>query len=118
MDDQSFDTLTRDAAGGLSRRSSLLALGAAGLAAIIPIPHPAAKRGKKKQKKQPAPPSSPLPPPVEDRCAPQVAPCAASFTAQCGTDPSCTSLIQCCDSLGTCDASGFFACLNSIKIAL
>jgi hypothetical protein len=117
MDDRSFDTVTRQAAEGISRRSSLMSLTAAGLAALLAAPFAAeAKQGSKKKKKNRGAPA-----PVQqcpDLCAPQVVSCTASFTAQCGTDPSCLALIQCCDFLGTCDATGFFACANSIKIAL
>lgn len=117
MEDQSFDMLTRETARGVSRRASLMSLSAAGLAAILAAPFAAEakKGGRKKKKNQGTPvPKQQCP----DLCTPQVAPCTASFTAICGADPSCTRLIQCCDFLGTCDANGFFACVNDTKIAV
>src|SRR4051812_49149478 len=72
MDNQSFDTLTRKAAGGISRRTSLMTLSAAGLTALLAPPYAAKpKKNGKKKKHQ----GSPLPPPPVDLCAPQVAPC-------------------------------------------
>src|SRR5215211_3207300 len=69
MDDRSFDSLTRQAAGGVSRRGSLITLGAAGLAATLSAPfavEASKKHGRKKKRQQ-----SPPPP---DRCTPQVEP--------------------------------------------
>lgn len=54
MDSSVFDSLTRQAADIVSRRASLLALGAAGLAAALanPLGGEASKKGKKKCNKQ------------------------------------------------------------------
>jgi hypothetical protein len=112
MDDWSFATLTQKAAKDVSRRASLLTLGAAGLSAIVASPFTSeAKKGRKKHRRNQSVPSSPPVPPEADRCAPQVAPCQTFVTATCGISSTCPNQIQCCDLLGTCDASGFFACL-------
>lgn len=115
MDNQSFDMLTRKAAGGVSRRTSLMTLSAAGLTALLAAPFTteARKNGKKKKKNQ----ASPQPPPPVDLCASQVAPCTTFLTAACGTGPTCPNQIQCCNLLGTCDASGFFSCLIAAQTA-
>ena len=106
MDDRSFDSLTRHAAGGVSRRGSLITLGAAGLAAALSAPFAVEakkKHGRKKKRQQ-----SPPPP---DRCTPQVEPCTAFMTSVCGGAAACPNQIACCSHFGSCDSSGFFACL-------
>jgi hypothetical protein len=115
MDNRSFDILTRNAAGGVSRRRTLLTLGAAGLAALVGPFAANAKKGKKKKKKNsntndvPAPLECP-PPPV-NRCPAQADSCTTILGSQCGGDPSCTDTVACCSLLETCDASSFWACL-------
>jgi hypothetical protein len=125
MDDRSFDTLTRQATGGTSRRGSMMTLAAAGFVAALATPFMAAakeadaekKRGKKKHKNsnqnqiQPAPLECP-PLPV-DLCPGQVQPCTDTFTAVCGGNPDCQDAIPCCSHLETCDFSGWFSCLVS-----
>jgi len=108
--DRSFDTIIRDATTGISRRRSLVTLGAAGVVAALASPFAAdakqaaaEKKGRKKRKRQ-----SPPPP---DRCAPQVEPCTVALTNACGGDPGCQDSIACCSHLGTCDGNGFFDCL-------
>ena len=113
MKDRSFDAMARDAAS-VSRRRSLMTLGAAGLLAVRAGPVAAdakkasavtaeGKKGhkKKKKNKQPAP----------DRCAPQVEPCNNFITTVCAGDPDCLDALQCCSHLATCDAGGFFSCV-------
>ena len=119
MNDRSFETITRNAAGGISGRRSLITLGAAGLAAGLASPFaaeakkasPLAAEGKKggkhkrKDKKQKCPPAA------VDRCPGQVETCTATLTAVCGGNPECQDAVACCPHLRTCDASGYFACL-------
>jgi hypothetical protein len=112
LNDGSFDSLSRQTAGGISRRTSLMSLGAAGLMAALagPLTADAAqvsadkKRRKKKNKK-----SAPLPPP--DLCAPQVGACTQFINSVCSGAADCLDSLQCCSHLGTCDAGGFFSCL-------
>jgi hypothetical protein len=116
MESRSFDRLARNAANGVSRRTTLMTLGAAGLAALIgPFAAEAKKGGKKNKKKNNVPPALPAPlecpPPTVDLCPAQVNSCKAILGAQCGGSPNCTDEIPCCDLLATCDASGFWACL-------
>ena len=96
MDDGSFDALTR--------RASLLSLGAAVLAAALASPFTAdakKKGGKNKNKKKKCP----------DLCTPQVAQCTTAITTLCAGEPTCLDSALCCPSLASCDFSGFFACL-------
>ena len=111
MDHVAFDALTRDAVGGVSRRRSLLMLGAAGVAATFAVPFAAnaKKKGKKKHKSQKR-----CPPPV-DLCAPQVGPCTDFLTILCSGDPSCLDSLACCSELGTCDVGGFLSCLANAQ---
>jgi hypothetical protein len=92
MNDVTFEALTR--------RASLLILGAAGAAALAsPIAVDAKNKTKKKARK---------------KCKKQVAPCITILTeTNCGGgDPDCIAQIQqCCQLVGTCDFTGFAACL-------
>ena len=110
MNTVSFDSLTRNAAGGGTPRRSLLTLGAAGVAAALaaPLTVDAKKKRRKKKKPQQSPP-----PAAADRCAPQVAECTTSVTnIFCKSQPEkCPALTACCSNLGTCEASQFFSCL-------
>jgi hypothetical protein len=45
-------------------------------------------------------------------CPGQVAECSTVLTAFCGTTPECATLVNCCNLLGTCDATNFLACIN------
>jgi len=116
MDNRSFDSLTRQAVGGFSRRTTLMTLGAAGLAALVGPFAANAKKGKKKKKNQnttvvPAPAPLECPPAPVNRCPAQAESCTAILAGQCGGDPSCTDQGACCSFLETCDASSYWACL-------
>ena len=108
MNDQSFDSIARQTTGGISRRTSLMSLGAAGLAALVgPLTAGAAqvsadKKGRRKKKTKTQPPP--------DLCAPQVEECTALVTNLCGGEADCQDSIDCCSFLGTCRASAFIAC--------
>ncbi len=94
-----FTSITRQAAAGMSRRASLLALGAAGLTAALtsPLGAEASKKGKKKcntQKKQ---------------CASQVRSLCAQFGAE---EQECLNLIlPCCD---TCNVGNGVTCVFDV----
>ncbi len=98
MDTTVFDALTRHATNATSRRASLLALGAAGLAAAFgaPLGAAASKKGKKKcntQKKQ---------------CASQVQGfCSGSMSEQLCLD----ALLPCC---ATCNVGNGVLCVLNI----
>jgi hypothetical protein len=113
MDNGSFDRLTRHTASEISRRTTLMALGAAGLSALTGTVVAEAKGGKKKNKNrqnnQPAPLECP-PAPV-DRCLAQADECTTVITGACAGDPACTAKAVCCSLLETCNATAFFACL-------
>lgn len=95
MDGNAFDALTR--------RASLLALGAAGLASLG---FPGAASARKKRKKGD----------VNALYKPQVSQCLAFFIPQCGATASCLARFNlCCPRLGTCNFSGFNDCLSSTQ---
>jgi len=108
--DRSFDTIIRDATAGVSRRTSLMSLGAVGLLAALAgqVPAEAAqvtaeKKSHKNKKKK-------CPPPV-DQCAPQAEECTALLGALCAGQAECQDSVACCSFLGTCRASAFVSCL-------
>jgi hypothetical protein len=117
MDNGLFESLSRHAASGISRRETLATLGAAGLSALVgPFAVDAKKGGKKKKKNQnqnttvvPAPQECP-PAPV-DRCPAQAETCEILIARFCAGDPNCPTQVACCSLLETCDATGFFACI-------
>jgi len=115
VNDRSFDTIVRDATAGVSRRTSIMSLGAAGLMAALagPLTADAAqvaadKKGRKNKKKNQNQ-QQPIAPP--DLCAPQVEPCTLTLSNVCDGDPGCQDSIACCSHFATCDADGFFNCL-------
>ena len=95
MNNGSFDALTR--------RASIVTLGAAGLAATLggSFTADAKKKGGKNKKKKTC----------TNPCPAQVASCTTALTNICAGDPGCQDSIACCSSLGTCDVSGFLACV-------
>jgi hypothetical protein len=110
MSEQIIAAVTRRAAGAVSRRASVLALGGMVLAAVPS----AAKGGKKgkKGKKRNAGDGTAIGPLAQARCASQTDQCRAIFLDLC-RDSQCLSNIICCNSLATCDADGALACLFS-----
>jgi hypothetical protein len=111
MIEQTFDAITRRAAGGVSRRATIATLGTAGFAAIAnPFSVDAKKSGGKNKKKSGGKNKKSCPR-QEDRCAPQVAECTTFLTALCGGDPTCQDSIGCCTLLGSCAANSFLTCL-------
>lgn len=101
MNNLSFDTFTRHAAGRVSRRASLAPLGTVGLAALAsPISTEAKKQKKGAGKK------------AKQKCQKQVGQCTTFLDPLCEDDPDCLALVQeCCAFAGSCDVDGFFDCL-------
>jgi hypothetical protein len=98
MNDRSFDRLTRRAARGVSRRASLLALGAAGLAGAFAGAR--VETANAKHSKNP--------------CKKQTDQCVSVFTPGCAGDPDClATLDRCCPIIGRCDFNGFFDCVEA-----
>lgn len=93
--------LSRTSMTRLSRRASLVTLGAASLSSAIP---PLAARDKKKKKSD-----------VNKRCKPQVDQCEAIFNIFCNGNLECLAGIRCCESLSTCDFNGFATCLDATQ---
>ena len=84
----------------LSRRASLTALGAAGVAGLLA--HAPVAEGKQSTSKK-----------AKKKCKKQVDQCVSSFTATCKGDPTCLATVQrCCPLVGTCDFPAFAACTN------
>jgi hypothetical protein len=92
MDPVSFDALTR--------RASLISMGAAGLVAFA---QPDAAKSKKKHKKKKGD--------VNKLCKEEVSDCLAVLTAVC-EDAACVAVVQlCCPKLATCDFAGHLNCV-------
>jgi hypothetical protein len=108
VSEQIIDSITRHAAGAVSRRASLLALGGMVLAAV-----PSAAKGGKKRKKRKGGAgdrSNAGQQLAQARCASQVAQCRASVSGFC--DPEdCPTQLSCCDFFATCNAAGALACM-------
>jgi hypothetical protein len=103
MHSKAFETLTRGMMQGISRRSSLLSLGGAALAATMAAPvvgeakkkKKSGNKGKDKEKK---------------RCSKDAAACKNTVQPLCDpADPAACLIIQnCCEE---CSANGFLECL-------
>jgi hypothetical protein len=90
--DRSFDTLTR--------RATIMALGAAGLGGLAASVAAAKKKRKRGD--------------VNKLCKTQIEPCALTLTGQCGEDPACIeAMTACCAILGTCNFTEMFACFEA-----
>ncbi len=104
MSEQPFDALTHSAVGDISRRASLLAIGATGLATLLSGSLTAtAKKNKNKKKKD----KNKAQQRAEQECAEQVAQCQ-SILASIGGIP--VNQLTCCNFLGTCDFPQFSLC--------
>ena len=122
MKEHTFDAMTRRAAKQVSRRTSLAALSAAGLAALAaPVSADAKKKNNdnkcKKDKQQCNQDLEACTAQAADctaqaaQCAAQVDQCTTFLTAQCGGNPDCLDSVACCSVLANCDFNTFFACL-------
>ena len=74
----------------VSRRTSMLALGALGISMLAPRSAVAKKK-------------------ANSRCKKQVGQCRTSITAVC-SGTNCATAIACCDSLASCNFSDFATC--------
>ena len=127
MSEQIIDSITRHAAGAVSRRASILALGGMALAAVSAVPASAkgnkkGKGGKDRKKNNkgtgdaviPAPPA-PTGPTGEQlaqaRCASQGDQCRAFVTEVCQGDEVCLEVLICCDQFATCNADAGLNCI-------
>jgi hypothetical protein len=116
VSEQFIDTVTRHAAGAVSRRASLLTLGGMALATMSVVP--AAAKGEKKGKKRKKHKGSDggisnagqqL---AQAKCASQGDQCRASVTALCEGDSECLDLrLRCCDFFATCNGGTGLVCI-------
>ena len=91
MQARTFDRVTR--------RASLLALGAAGLAGVFARTATEPAAAKKKQ---------------NHACKKQTDQCVAVFTPGCAGDPACLATLDlCCPIIGRCDFNGLFDCFEA-----
>lgn len=109
MSESAFDAFSRRAGEAVSRRSSLVTLGVAALAAMVALPGSGvagkpSNNKNKKQKKQAKKQSLKL-------CQQQVGQCQTFITAECEGNGCGTVVAVCCPLLGTCQNEAFFTCL-------
>lgn len=110
MNGQAFDAFTRQAAVGVSRRSSLQTLAGVGLAAALVGPLAVeAKNSNKKQKKKS---KKKIENAQNQKCAPQRDDCLVVVAA--GGN---AAVLPCCESLAVCDFNGFIVCLVNAQNA-
>jgi hypothetical protein len=104
MNENVYETATRRAAGAVSRRGSLRTLGGA-LAAVVAAPSLIqAKKGGKNDGNA-----------ANRRCKRQVAGCRKVVLELCGDEEDvCQAVLACCPTLGACNATAFFACVEAI----
>jgi hypothetical protein len=103
MNSRAFEALTRRTAGGISRRSSLLSLGGAALAATLVTGDVTAAKKKKKS-------GDKCKEKETKRCNKDAASCKDTVQPLCDpADPAtCLILQNCCEE---CSANGFLECL-------
>lgn len=98
MNDRSRDRMAERAARGVSRRGSLLALGAAGLAGAFAGAEVDTAKAKHNK----------------NRCKKQTEQCISVFTPGCNGKPDCLATVdRCCPIIGRCDFNGFFDCVEA-----
>ena len=100
MNDLTFDQLTR--------RSSIAALGAAGLVGLLAkAPTTSAEQSANKKANEKA----------RKKCKNQVNQCVGSASVFCGDNQECRAdFLVCCEELDDCNFSGFFVCaFNSVN---
>ena len=104
MNNHHFDTVARDTAAAVSRRTSLLAIGGAALTAAMAQPA-SAKRGNSRNTSQ-------------KRCKTQTGQCLAAVAEYCAPlelPQVCEAFLgPCCEKLAQCDAGRTVSCLLSI----
>ena len=120
MYEQTVEVLSRRAAASMSRRGSLLSLGGA-LAAVIAAPSLAqakkntnkARKAKKRKAQQRA--AEQAENQANQVCQSQVEGCRTLVVGLCeGQGNECLAAANCCSSLGACDVTGFFACVDAL----
>ena len=120
MYEQAVEVLSRRAAASISRRGSLVSLGG-GLAAVIAAPSLAqakknskkARKAKKRKAQQRA--AEQAENQANQVCQSQVEGCRTLVVDLCeGQGNECLAAANCCSSLGACDVTGFFACVDAL----
>ena len=123
MYEQTVEVLSRRAAASMSRRGSLVSLGGA-LAAVIAAPSLAqakkntkkSKKAKKRKAQQRA--AEQAENQANQVCQSQVEGCRTLVVDLCeGQGNECLAAANCCSSLGACDVTGFFACVDALPEA-
>jgi hypothetical protein len=107
MSEQPFDALTRRAEGEVSRRASLLAIGATGLAAMLGGSLTATAKNNKNNKRNKKKDKNKTQQRAEQECEEQVAQCQSILTAIGGIP---VNQLTCCEFLGACDFPQFSLC--------
>jgi hypothetical protein len=99
--------MTLKTVDALTRRASLLTLGA-GLAVVAPLLADAKQNTNKKRKKK-------LNKKAKQKCQQQVEQCEETTVAACEGDPQCiedaAEILLCCEFLAACDFAGLIACV-------
>ena len=108
MSEQPFDALTRRAVGDVSRRASLLVIGATGLATMLGGSLTATAKKHKNNKKKDKNKDQQR---AEQACEEQVAQCQ-SILSSIGGIP--VNQLTCCEFLGTCDFPQFSLCFFGV----
>jgi hypothetical protein len=98
--------MNHDHFDALTRRASLLALGAAGLAAFVSPTSNARDKRKRRKKKRKNDDATKL-------CQKQVEACASFIRDNCGGEDGCVDEIDCCPILANCSFDGFLFCFDA-----
>jgi hypothetical protein len=112
MRDSMFDAVSRSAGEAVTRRSSLLTLGGAALAAVLaaPVVGVAGKSNKNKNKDKQQ--KQKVQKQARKLCQKQVGECKAFLAESCEAGASCAVVIEvCCPLLGSCQNGAFWTCL-------
>ena len=123
MSEQIIDSITRHAAGAVSRRASILALGGMALTAVAAVPTSAKgnKNGKNRKDRKKnnkgavgvvtRTPTGPTGEQLSQaRCASQGDQCRTFVTEVC-EDEGCLRALICCDQFATCNAAAGLNCI-------
>jgi hypothetical protein len=108
MNEHALDAIARHAAGGISRRASLLTIGATGLTTVLGGSLTAAAKNNKHNKKKDRKKAQQR---AEQECAGQVAQCRSILTSIGGIP---VNQLTCCEFLGTCDFPQFSLCFFGV----
>ena len=110
MNEPIVDAIVRRAAGNVSRRASLLTIGATGLTTMLggSLTAVAKNNKQKNKKKKDKKKAQQL---AEQECADQVAQCRSILTSIGGIP---VNQLTCCEFLGTCDFPQFSLCFFGV----